>query len=219
MRIPAHPILSLPWTAVYHWQGLADQAWSLVPDHRTLGPETIRVRPILPSGCGVPPQAVPGASRAALPSQPAHDPSGPLPETGAEITRIVEALLRAIRLAYATEQTYVHWVVRFARFCLMKLKLTPDDAGPAGMTAYLDYLALERNVSAATRNDHDLPPRLEAARRRCRQPARLPTLIAQPTGNLQTHEIRPCLCGVGALKSSNATPMDEVRPSGRLFHL
>ena len=133
-RIPAHPLLSLPWTAAYHWHGLADQGWALEPDHRTLGRETIQVR-------------------AALPSQPAQDPSGPLPETGAEIIRIVEALRRAIRLtglAYATEQTCVNWSIRFSRFCLECLKLTPRDAGPAGMTAYLNYLALERNVSAAT---------------------------------------------------------------------
>ncbi len=121
MRIPAHPLLSLPWAAAYHWQGLADQARSLEPSHRTLGRETIQVRaeiPALPAGA-----------------------CGPLPETDAEIERIVEALRRAIRLAglaYATEQTYVNWNVRFTRFWLMKLKLTPRDAGPAAITAYLD---------------------------------------------------------------------------------
>jgi len=30
----------------------------------------------------------------------------------------------------------VHWNARFTRFCLMVLKQTPRDAGPAGMTAY-----------------------------------------------------------------------------------
>ena len=44
----------------------------------------------------------------------------------------------------------MHWNVRFTRFCLMVLKQTPRDAGPAGMTAYLDYLALERQVAPAT---------------------------------------------------------------------
>jgi hypothetical protein len=109
VRIPAHPILSLPWAAAYDWRGLADQARSLEPDHHTLGRETIHVRVAHPSGCRVPPQAVPGASGAALPSQPAQDPTAPLPETGGEITRIVEVLRRAMRLAglaYATEQTY-----------------------------------------------------------------------------------------------------------------
>jgi len=131
--ILAHDILALPWADAYDWQGLADQAKSLEPDHRTLGRETIQVRAELP----VPPAA----------------PSRPLQETGVEIDRIVDALRRAIRLAglaYATEQTYVHWSTRFTRFCLECLKQTPQDAGIPAITAYLDYLALERNVAPAT---------------------------------------------------------------------
>ena len=133
VHILAHDILALPWAATYDWRGLADQARSLEPDHRTLGRETIKVRselPVLPTG-----------------------PAGPLPETDAEVARIAEALRRAIRLAglaYATEETYVNWNVRFTRFCLEYLKQTPRDAVPAGITAYLDYLALERNVAPAT---------------------------------------------------------------------
>ncbi|MCX6866954.1 MAG: hypothetical protein NTV46_12200 [Verrucomicrobia bacterium] len=103
--ILAHDILALPWAAAYDWQGLADQAWALEPDHRTLGRENIQVRAVLPSGCGVPPQTVPGASRAGLSSQLSQDSSDPPPETDAEIARITDALRRAIRLgglAYAT---------------------------------------------------------------------------------------------------------------------
>ena len=53
-------------------------------------------------------------------------------------------------LAFATEETYVHWNIRFTRFCLECLKQTPKDAGSPAITAYLDYLALERNVAPAT---------------------------------------------------------------------
>ena len=133
VRILARDILALPWAAAYDWCGLADQARSLEHDHRTHGREAIQVR-------------------AELPAPPA-EPSGPLPETGAEIARIADALRRAIRLAglaYATEQTYVHWANRFTRFCLEMLKQTPRDAVPAGITAYLDHLALELNVAPAT---------------------------------------------------------------------
>jgi integron integrase len=132
--ILAHDVLALPWAATYDWQGLADQAHALEPDHRTLGRETIQVRAVL---------------------SPPSENSGPLPDTDAEIARITDALRRAIRLAglaYATEQTYVYWIVRFTRFCLECLKQTPQDAVPAALTAYLDYLALERNVSDATQN-------------------------------------------------------------------
>ena len=133
VRMLADEILTIPWAAVYDWQGLADQARSLEPDHRTLGRENIQVR-------------------AVIPPQPAGNPD-PLPDTATEITRVVDALRRAIRLAglaYATEETYVHWNTRFTRFCLECLKQTPQDAVPAAITAYLDYLALERNVSAST---------------------------------------------------------------------
>ena len=98
------------------------------------------------SGSGILPQSVPGASRSATSS------ISP-PDTDAEIASIADALRRSLRLAslaYATEETYVHWDIRFTRFCLECLKQTPQDAGTAALTAYLDYLALERRVSAST---------------------------------------------------------------------
>ena len=133
VRILAREILALPWAAAYDWRGLADQARSLEADHRTLGREAIQVRAVIPG--------------------PPAEPSVPLPETSAEIARIVDALRRAIRLAdlaYATEQTYVYWVARFTRFCLECLKQTPQNAGSPALTTYLNYLALERNVSGST---------------------------------------------------------------------
>jgi len=133
-RILACEVLALPWAADFDWQGLADQAKSLEPSHRTFGRESIQVRAVLP-----PP--------------PPADPDHPLPGTAAESGRIVEALRRAIRLddrAYATEQTYVQWCVRFTRFCLEQLRQTPQAGGPAAITAFLDHLALERRVSPST---------------------------------------------------------------------
>jgi integron integrase len=133
-RILACEVLALPWAASFDWQGLADQAKPLDPTHRTLGRECIQVRAVLP-----PP--------------PPSDPDAPLPDVCAETDRIAEALRRAIRLgglAYATEQTYVQWCVRFARFCLTRLKQTPQAGGTAAITGYLDYLALESRVSPST---------------------------------------------------------------------
>jgi hypothetical protein len=111
-RILACEVLALPWAAAFDWQGLSDQAKSLEPSHRTHGREAIQVRAVLP-----PP--------------PPPDPANPLPETNAEVERIVDALRRAIRLgglAFATEQTYVHWCVRFTRFCLIRLRQSTDEA-------------------------------------------------------------------------------------------
>jgi len=124
-------ILHLPWATLLHWESLADQARPLEPDHRTIGRETIRI---------------PAVSTIL----PATDP---LPKVEDEVARIVEELRRALRLdglSYATEQTYVGWNIRFTRFCLIRLKQTPQAAGPQAITDYLNYLALERNVSAST---------------------------------------------------------------------
>jgi integron integrase len=84
-------------------------------------------------------QAVTGASRSGDPE--------------AELDSIINALRRAIRLknmAVSTEETYVYWNCRFIRFCHQKLGQSPQAAGPSAITAYLDFLALERNVAPAT---------------------------------------------------------------------
>jgi len=127
----ARDILRVPWAESFDWQGLADQAKPLEPDHRTIGRETIHVSE----------KTAPFA------------PSSALPDTDVEVSSICDETRRAIRiggLSYATEQTYVHWNARFTRFCMARLKQTPKDAGAHGITAYLSYLALERNVSAST---------------------------------------------------------------------
>lgn len=132
-RILACDVLAIPWASSYDWQSLADQARSLEPDHRTLARETIRVRTKLPI---LPPPS---------PEQAAH--------ALAELNQIIDALRRVIRsknMAVATEETYIYWNRRFIRFCFHKLGQSPKIAGPPAITAYLDYLALERNVSPAT---------------------------------------------------------------------
>jgi len=134
VRILACEILNLPWAVAYDWRGLADQARSLEHDNRIQGRESLRA----------------GTESPAAPI----GPSGSLPETNAEIARIAGLLRPAVRLAglaCTTEKTYLHWVVCFTRFCLMELKQTPQGAGPPAITAYLDYLALERNISLSTR--------------------------------------------------------------------
>ncbi|MEX1048032.1 MAG: integron integrase [Akkermansiaceae bacterium] len=81
------------------------------------------------------------------PEQAAHDE--------AELAKLIDALRRAVRLkghAVATEETYVYWNLRFIRFCLQKLGQTPYAAGPSAISAYLDFLALERNVAPATQH-------------------------------------------------------------------
>jgi len=133
VRILACDVLTVPWAAAFDWLGLSDQAQALEPDHRTLARETIRVVAELP--------VLPPAS----PEQSA--------DCETELARLIDALRRIIRLknmAMATEETYVYWNCRFIRFCCLKLGQAPQAAGPPAITAYLDYLALERNVAPAT---------------------------------------------------------------------
>lgn len=50
---------------------------------------------------------------------------------------------------YRTKQTYEQWVCRYLLFCG---NTTPDGAGAAEVRAFLEYLAVRRNVSASTQN-------------------------------------------------------------------
>jgi integron integrase len=134
-RILACDVLAIPWAASFPWQSLVDQARSLEPGHRTLARETIQVAGASPL------QSVTGASRSE--------------DSEAELTHLIDALRRAIRLknrAVATEETYIYWNCRFIRFCFQKLGQAPYDAGPSAISAYLDFLALERNVAPATQS-------------------------------------------------------------------
>lgn len=132
-RILACDILTIPWASSFDWQALSDQAQSLQLDHRTLARETIRVRSGLPSS------PLPSAELVA--------------DADAELTQVIDSLRRMIRLknmAVATEETYVYWNRRFIRFCFQMFGQSPRAIGPSAITAYLDFLALERNVAPAT---------------------------------------------------------------------
>jgi integron integrase len=132
----ARDTLHLPWAAGFDWRALAESARPLEPDHRTHARETIRVAAQSASSDFTPPTQ-----------------EGRLPTPEAEVARICEEIRRSARLgglAYETEKTYVHWNARFTRFCLAKLQQTPQAAGTPAITAYLDFLALERQVSIAT---------------------------------------------------------------------
>lgn len=132
-HILACDVLTIPWAAAFDWRGLSDQARSLEPDHRTLARETIRLRADLPPSTSPKPE--------------------PLTDSEAELKQLIDSLRRIIRIknmAMATEETYVHWNCRFIRFCFQILGQSPRAIGPPAITAYLDFLALERNVAPAT---------------------------------------------------------------------
>ena len=51
--------------------------------------------------------------------------------------------------AYRTEQSYEFWICRFIRFCK---NASPETVGAPEVKAFLDYLAIQRQVSASTQN-------------------------------------------------------------------
>jgi len=51
--------------------------------------------------------------------------------------------------AYRTEQSYEQWICRFILFCK---NVSPETVGASEVKAYLDYLVLQRKVSASTQN-------------------------------------------------------------------
>jgi integron integrase len=105
--------------------------------------------------------------------------------------RLLEQVRDAIRRRHyslRTEETYVHWIKRFIYF---SGKRHPRELGPAEVTAFLNFLARERDVAASTQNQAlsallflyrevlatPLPWLDEL--QRAQRPARLPTVLTR----------------------------------------
>ena len=70
-------------------------------------------------------------------------------ETRPEWYQVVQRSLRTQHYALATEEAYLEWLERFVRFHDDK---DPRETGTDEVRAFLEHLALERNVSASTQN-------------------------------------------------------------------
>ena len=100
----------------------------------------------------------------------------------------VREAIRRRNYSYRTEEAYVQWIRRFIYF---SGKRHPLELGAAEVTAFLNHLASERNVAAATQNQalsallflykevlQQPLPWLDALDR-AKRPARLPTVLTQ----------------------------------------
>jgi integron integrase len=117
--------------------------------------------------------------------------SRPLEAQSPRPPRLLEQLRDAIRRRHysmRTEETYVHWAKRFIYF---SGKRHPADLGAAEVTAFLNYLARERDVAAATQNQAlsallflykevlgQILPWLDELER-ARRPARVPSVLTR----------------------------------------
>lgn len=111
------------------------------------------------------------------------------PSAGERKPRLLDLLREAIQRRHysrRTEEAYVHWVRRFIYF---SGKRHPSLLGAQEVTAFLNHLACERNVAAATQNQAlsallflykevliQPLPWLEGLER-AKRPARLPTVL------------------------------------------
>lgn len=140
----ARRIGRLPWAEAFNWRGLSAQARTLPENHRTLLRESVPVSAASSHG----EQASAQASES-----PARNDHTPVPGESEALAALATRLRREIRLArlaVATEKAYVQWATRFCRFRLRRLGHALDDLDSAAITAYLEFLALEREVSNAT---------------------------------------------------------------------
>ena len=124
--------------------------------------------------------------------------------------RLLEQVRDAVRRRHyspRTEETYVHWIRRFIYFAG---KRHPGGLGAAEVTAFLNYLARERDVAAATQNQalsallflyrevlsQPLPWLDDLAR--ARRPARLPTVLSMD----EVQRLLGCMRGTKWLMAS-----------------
>ena len=104
--------------------------------------------------------------------------------------RLLDQVRDAIRrrnYSYRTEEQYVHWIKRFIYFSARR---HPGDLGAPEVTAFLNHLARERNVAAATQNQAlsallflykevlEQPLSWLDDLERAKAPARLPTVLS-----------------------------------------
>ncbi|MEM8954428.1 MAG: integron integrase [Verrucomicrobiota bacterium] len=130
-------IVCLPWGADFDWSGLADQATQLERGHRTLLRGTTRSI-----------SAVGPMSREAKKNDRIVAPGEN--EAVTDLLGRLRCAIRVAGLAVTTEQTYVQWSARFCRFRMRRLRHQLTVLEAADMEAYLEFLALEREVAPAT---------------------------------------------------------------------
>ena len=103
----------------------------------------------------------------------------------------VTAVVRRKHYALRTEKTYRHWIVGFPRLHRMDQGWRhPSEMGAAEIESFLTYLAVEREVAAATQNQSPgalvflykyvlemEPGSFDAVR--AKRPGRMPTVLSR----------------------------------------
>jgi hypothetical protein len=139
-------LVGVDWIAQVDWAHWRDSARELGADHPTVARDY-----------GPVPQGLHGANP--LPGPPPRGQGAESDGEGVSFAairqahgRILEGVAATIRvrgLSIRTEQSYLHWIMRFIGFLGNQ---DPTAKGAEEVAAFLEHLALERKVSASTQN-------------------------------------------------------------------
>ncbi len=100
----------------------------------------------------------------------------------------VSAVMRKKHMSYRTEQTYIHWIIRYIKFCEM---VHPTKLGPEDISRFLSHLAVDEKVAASTQNQAlnaisflykrvlDIDIGDFSQHERARRPKRLPVVLSK----------------------------------------
>lgn len=80
---------------------------------------------------------------------PMDDVPVPLPQKPDKLLDQLRAFMRSRHMAYTTEKLYVSWVLKYIRFHNRK---HPSQLGAEDIEAFLEHLALEKNVAPGTQS-------------------------------------------------------------------
>jgi integron integrase len=169
----------LAWASTFDWVGLIEQARDLGAGHRTLLRETVLVT----QSCAQDRLAVPGEDSLLQ-----------------ELLDRARRIIRLEHLAVATETTYLDWIRRFSLFRLRRLRVAIDEIVPEQLSAYLEYLALERKVAPATQ----------------RQALNALIFLLRKVYHLQDTQCEFTPARAGARRPPTVLTREEVR---RIFHV
>ncbi len=126
-----HETAGAAWLAEVDWAHWAASSRELGQDHPTVARDY--------GGSFTPARAIEGDAL----------PFALVRETHGALLGRVSALARVKGLAIRTEQTYLHWIMRFIGFHQNR---DPEGLGVEDVSAFLEHLAVARRVSASTQN-------------------------------------------------------------------
>lgn len=124
-------VLRVTWYQEVDWNYWYSSARQLKPSHPSIAREPVNRNPN--------PERIKQTTESLDTIKQCHEPT---------FTRVVNEIRRR-HYSYRTEKTYTHWI---ARYIVYHNNKNPVNMGSKEITAFLEYLAVTRNVSSSTQN-------------------------------------------------------------------